>query len=53
MIVTVKLQFVSGLSGLASLAVQLTVVAPTGKFAPLAGVHEIVEPGQLSDAVAE
>lgn len=49
--VTVKLQFVSVLSELASLAVQFTVVVPTTKFDPLAGVHEIVAPVQLSEAV--
>ena len=51
--VTVKLQVVSELSGLASLAVQLTVVVPTLNVDPLAGLHRIVAPGQLSLAEAE
>ena len=36
-----------------SLAVQLTVVVPTGKLAPLAGLQAMVELEQLSVAVAE
>ena len=36
----------------ASVAVQLTVVTPTGKVDPLAGAHTIVTPGPLSVAVA-
>jgi hypothetical protein len=48
--VTVKLQ-VSVLP-LVSVAVQTTVVVPTGKNVPLAGLHAIVAPGQLSLAVA-
>ena len=36
----------------ASVAVQLTVVTPTGKVDPLAGAHTIPTPGQLSVAVA-
>ena len=35
----------------ASVAVQLTVVAPTGKVEPDAGVHTTVVPGQLSEVV--
>ena len=50
--VTVKLPIVSGLSGLASLAVQFTVVVPTGKVAPLAGLQTTLAPGQLSEAEA-
>ena len=50
--VTVKLHVESGLFGDASLAVQLTVVTPTGKVDPDAGAHTIVTPGQLSVAVA-
>jgi hypothetical protein len=48
----VKEQLVSLLSGLASEAVQLTGVVPTGNTEPLAGLQTIVAPGQLSDAVA-
>ena len=33
---------------LVSVAVQLTVVVPTGKFEPEAGEHTVVTPGQLS-----
>ena len=36
----------------ASVAVQLTVVTPTGNVDPLAGAHTIPTPGQLSVAVA-
>ena len=36
----------------ASVAVQLTVVTPTGNVDPLAGAHTSVTPGQLSVAVA-
>jgi uncharacterized lipoprotein YbaY len=36
----------------ASVAVQLTVVTPTGNVDPDAGAHTIVTPGQLSVAVA-
>ena len=36
----------------ASVAVQLTVVTPTGNVEPDAGTHTIPTPGQLSDAVA-
>ena len=50
--VTVNAHVASGLFGDASLAVQLTVVTPTGKVDPLAGAHTIVTPGQLSVAVA-
>lgn len=50
--VTVNEQLVSGLSGLLSLAVQFTVVVPNGNVEPLAGLQTMVEPGQLSDAVA-
>jgi hypothetical protein len=35
----------------ASVAVQVTVVVPTGKVEPLAGTHAAVTPGQLSLAV--
>ena len=34
-----------------AVAVQLTVVAPTGKVEPDAGVHTTVVPGQLSEVV--
>ena len=37
----------------ASVAVQVTVVVPTGKTEPEAGVQDVVTPGQLSDAVGE
>jgi hypothetical protein len=50
--VTVNEHIVSGLSGLASVAVQLTVVVPTENIEPLIGLHIILAPGQLSDAVA-
>ena len=50
--VTVNEQLVSGLSVLASLAVQLTVVVPTGNEEPETGEQMMVAPGQLSDAVA-
>ena len=36
----------------ASVAVQLTVVTPTGNVESDAGAHTIPTPGQLSDAVA-
>ena len=36
---------------LPSVAVQVTVVVPTGKIEPEAGVQTSVTPGQLSDAV--
>lgn len=48
---TVKVQVVSTLFGLASLAVQVTVVTPTTKVEPEAGVQEAVAPGQLSVGV--
>ena len=48
--VTVKLQM--ALWPCASLAVQLTVLVPTRKSEPLAGLQLIVAPGQLSLAVA-
>jgi hypothetical protein len=35
----------------ASVAVQVTVVVPAGKIDPEGGVHEVVTPGQLSEAV--
>jgi hypothetical protein len=35
----------------ASVAVQVTVVVPTGNVDPLAGTHEAVAPGQLSVGV--
>jgi hypothetical protein len=47
--VTVKLQL--AMSPTASVAVQLTVVAPLEKVEPEAGVHRVVTPGQLSVAV--
>jgi hypothetical protein len=47
--VTVKVQVVILLD--ASVAVQVTVVVPTGKVEPDDGVHEVVAPGQLSVAV--
>ena len=46
-----KLHVVSGLFGLASLAVQVTVVTPTAKVEPEAGVQEAVAPEQLSVGV--
>ena len=49
---TVKLHIVFGLNGLASDAMQLTVVVPGGNVEPLAGVQLMLAPGQLSDAVA-
>lgn len=45
-------QLVSGLSVLASLAVQLTVVVPIGNEEPETGEQLMFAPGQLSDAVA-
>ena len=48
--VTVKLQ--RAVWPCASLAVQLTVVVPTGKSEPEAGLQLMVAPGQLSLAVA-
>jgi len=48
--VTVKLQVAVLLD--ASVAVQVTVVVPIGKQAPLGGLQTTVTPGQLSDAVA-
>ena len=47
--VTVKLQL--AVLPEASVAVQLTVVVPTGKVEPDAGVQDTVTPGQLSVAV--
>ena len=47
--VTVKLQL--AVSPAASVAVQVTVVVPTGKVEPEAGLHEQLTPGQLSVAV--
>jgi hypothetical protein len=49
--VTVNEQVVSGLSGLVSDAVQVTVVVPFGKQKPDAGVHVTVAVPQLSGAV--
>ena len=49
--VTVNVQLVFGLLGLASLAVQVTVVVPTGKNDPEAGEQFTVGPGQLSVVV--
>jgi len=34
----------------ASVAVQVTVVVPTGKHVPAGGLHTTVTPGQLSEA---
>ena len=49
-IVTVKVQALAFM--LASVAVQVTVVGPTGKLLPLAGLHTTTNPaGQLSLAV--
>lgn len=45
--VTVKLHGVAGLP-LTSIPVQLTVVTPSGKVEPEAGVQLAVAPGQLS-----
>src|SRR5438128_4687072 len=47
---TVKVQVAVLL--LASVAVQVTVVVPTGKQEPDGGVQTTVTPGQLSEAVA-
>jgi hypothetical protein len=52
LIVTVNEQFVSALSGLSSLAVQVTVVVPFWKVEGLAGVQMMVAVPQLSVAVA-
>lgn len=49
--VTVNVHVVSGLFGLASVAVQVTVVVPTVKVEPEAGLHEAVGLGQLSVGV--
>ena len=49
--VTVKVQVAFGLFGLASDAVQVTVVVPTTKLLPEGGTQETDAPGQLSDAV--
>jgi hypothetical protein len=49
--VTVKMQVASGLLGLLSEAVQVTVVVPTGKVEPETGAQLKVAPGQLSDTV--
>jgi hypothetical protein len=48
--VTVKLHVASGLSGLLSLAVQVTVVTPTGKVEPEDGAQVTTAP-QLSVAM--
>jgi hypothetical protein len=48
-IVTVKLH--APVFDEASVAVHVTVVAPTGKVEPDAGTHATVAPGQLSVAV--
>src|SRR5204862_36871 len=48
--VTVKAQVV--VLPLASMAVQLTVVVPSGNIEPLAGLQLMLEPGQLSLALA-
>lgn len=49
--VTVNVHIESGLKGLASFAVTVTVVMPTGKVEPLAGEAITVAPGQLSDTI--
>ena len=49
--VTVKEQLVSGLSGLVSAAVQVTVVVPAAKQVPDGGEHVTVALPQLSVAV--
>ena len=49
--VTVNMQVAFGLSGDVSIAVQVTVVVPTAKNVPDAGVHVVVTPGQLSEAI--
>ena len=46
--VTVKVQVIFGLFGTASDAVTVTVVVPTGKKLPDAGLAVTVTPGQLS-----
>ena len=48
--VTVKLQ--RAVWPEVSVAVQFTVVVPTANVAPEAGLQAMVEPGQLSEAVA-
>src|SRR5438552_2629706 len=48
--VTVKAQVL--VLALASVAVQVTVVAPSGNIEPLAGLQLMLEPGQLSHALA-
>jgi hypothetical protein len=48
--VTMKLQVAVLLA--ASVAVQVTVVAPIGKQEPDGGLHPTLTPGQLSEAVA-
>jgi hypothetical protein len=48
--VTVKPQVLSALFGLASLAVQVTVVVPSAKNEPEGGEQVTVVPGQLSPA---
>src|SRR5512143_781288 len=47
--VTVKLH--GAVRPAVSVAVQVTVVVPTGKVDPLAGTHAVVTPGQLSVAI--
>ena len=49
--VIVNVHVVSGLFGDASVAVQVTVVTPTGNVEPDAGRQDTVAPGQLSVAV--
>ena len=49
--VIVNVHVVSGLFGDPSVAVHVTVVTPTGKVEPDAGVHTTVVPGQLSEVV--
>ena len=49
MTVTVKVQL--AVFALASVAVQVTVVVPTGNVEPLAGVQLAVAPEQLSPGV--
>ena len=50
--VTVKLQLAVLAGEAASLAVQLTVVVPSGKALPEGGAQLMLAPGQLSVAVA-
>ena len=51
--VTVTVKEHESVRCLASVAVHVTVVVPTGKLEPLAGVHSVVTGGAPNDAVAE